>query len=601
MSDDKLRNIRHTLAHLLAMAAREFDPTVKLGIGPTIEDGFYYDFQFTKAPAAEDIKGLEKTMRKLIGQKLEMKGKEISLEEGKALFNDQPFKLELLEEYAGEGKTLTAYTIGLPAAHLPNERGQAAATAQAGDFTDLCKGGHIENTGEIPADAFTLTRIAGAYWRGDEKNPMLTRIYGFAFNSKKELDLHVHMLEEAKKRDHRKIGKELGLFVFSDLVGPGLPLWTPKGTIIRELLNDYVWELRKKRGFMKVTIPHITKRDLYETSGHWQKFSEELFRIKTREGKEYAMKPMNCPHHTQIFASEGRSYRDMPQRYTETTMVYRDEQSGELSGLTRVLAITQDDAHVFCRENQIADEMFQVWDIIDAFYGTFGYKKIQVRFSRHDPDKFEKYLGTPEVWKKAEDALRELLKKRGVKDYIDGAGEAAMYGPKIDFLATDSLGRVFQIATMQLDFNLPERFDLTCVNEKGEKERIVMIHCAIMGSIERFTAALIEHTGGNFPLWLSPVQVAILPIGEAHQEFAREVDAALRKADIRTDLNFDNESLGKKIRGTKLQKIPYTIVIGDAEVSAKEVTLESRDKGKLGQYSVEKLLAFLGEEIKAKR
>ena len=266
-----------------------------------------------------------------------------------------------------------------------------------------------------------------------------------------------------------------------------------------------------------------------------------------------------------------------------------------------MLAITQDDAHVFCRENQIADEMFQVWDIIDAFYGTFGYKKIQVRFSRHDPDKFEKYLGTPEVWKKAEDALRELLKKRGVKDYIDGAGEAAMYGPKIDFLATDSLGRVFQIATMQLDFNLPERFDLTCVNEKGEKERIVMIHCAIMGSIERFTAALIEHTGGNFPLWLSPVQVAILPIGEAHQEFAREVDAALRKADIRTDLNLDNESLGKKIRGTKLQKIPYTIVIGDAEVSAKEVTLESRDKGKLGQYSVEKLLAFLGEEIKAKR
>ncbi|MEK7118348.1 MAG: threonine--tRNA ligase [Patescibacteria group bacterium] len=591
-SAEKLHNIRHTLAHLLAMAAKEFDPEVKPGIGPVTDDGFFYDFQFTKIPAPENLKEMEKTMRKLVNKKLPLTGREINKNDGEKMFAGQPFKLELLNEYAHEGKILTAYTIGLPTPHN---------ATQAGEFTDLCKGGHVENTGEIAADAFILTHIAGAYWRGNEKNPMLTRIYGYAFASKKELDEHLHMLEEAKKRDHRKLGKELGLFIFSDLVGAGLPLWTPKGTIMRELLNDYVWELRKKQGFAKVTIPHITKRDLYETSGHWQKFSEELFRIKTREGKEYAMKPMNCPHHTQIFASEPRSYRDMPQRYAETTMVYRDEQSGELSGLTRVLSITQDDAHIFCRENQVGDELFAVWDIIDEFYDTFGYGERRVRFSRHDPKQFAKYLGTQEIWKKAEDTLSAVLKKRGVDDFIDAEGEAAMYGPKIDFLAKDSLGRTFQIATMQLDFNLPERFDLVCTNEKGGRERIVMIHCAIMGSIERFMAALIEHTGGNFPLWLSPIQVAILPIGEAHKAFAKEIDEHLRKNDIRTELHLESESLGKKIRNVKLQKIPYSVVIGDAEVAAKEITLESRDKGKLGQHAPEQLLQFLQAEIAAKR
>jgi threonyl-tRNA synthetase len=575
----QLHNIRHTLAHLLAMAAKEFDPDVKLGIGPVTDDGFYYDFQFTNTPTLEDLKGFEKSMRKLVNKKLPMEGKEISKDDGAKLFAGQPFKLELLNEYAGEGKTLTAFTVG--------------------DFTDLCKGGHVENTSEIPADCFTLTRIAGAYWRGSEKNPMLTRIYGYAFASGTALDEHVKMLEEAKKRDHRKLGKELGLFVFSDLVGAGLPLWTPKGTIVRELLNDYVWKLRKSYGYQKVTIPHITRKALYETSGHWKKFSEELFRITTREGHEYAMKPMNCPHHTQIFAAEPRSYRDMPQRFCETTMVYRDEQSGELSGLTRVLSITQDDAHVFCRESQVGDEIFAIWDIIDTFYGTFGYTERRVRFSRHDPEKFANYLGTPEIWKKAEDAIRALMTKRGV-EFIDGKGEAAMYGPKIDFLAKDSLGRTFQIATIQLDFNQPVNFGLVCTNEKGEKETVVMIHCAIMGSIERFTAALIEHTGGNFPLWLSPVQVAILPISEAHHAFADEVGARLASADIRTKRYFESESLGKKIRDVKLQKTPYTIVIGDAEVTSKEVTLESRENGKLGSYNIEKLLAFLQTEIAEK-
>ena len=579
-NNEKLHNIRHTMAHLLAIAAREFDPGVVLGIGPTTDDGFYYDFKFTKVPTPDDLKAFEKSMRKLINQKLPMSGREISQAEGEKLFAGQEFKLELLNEYAAEGKTLTAYTVG--------------------DFTDLCKGGHVVNTQEISADAFKLTRIAGAYWRGSSDNQMLTRIYGYAFESGKELDDYIAMIEEAKKRDHRKLGRELGLFVFSDLVGAGLPLWTPKGTIIRELLNDFVWQLRKAKGYQKVTIPHITRKNLYETSGHWKKFAEELFKIETREGHLYAMKPMNCPHHTQIFASEPRSYRAMPQRFCETTMVYRDEQSGELSGLSRVLSITQDDAHVFCRESQIETEVFAIWDIIDTFYKTFGFSDLRVRLSRHDPKNFEKYLGTKEVWQKAEDALVALMAKRGITDYIDGEGEAAMYGPKIDFISRDSLGRTLQVATIQLDFNQPLNFGLVCTNEKGEKETIVMVHCAIMGSIERFMATLIEHVGGNFPLWLAPVQVAILPIADLHHAYASEVNAALVALDIRTNLNLESESLGKKIRETKVAKTPYTLVIGDQEVADKTVTLESRGKGKVGTFTLSELTKMLNEEITKK-
>lgn len=579
-NNEKLHNIRHTLAHLLALAAKEFDPTVKLGIGPVTDDGFYYDFLFTDAPSPDDLKSLEKTMRKMVNKKLPMIGREITKAEGEVLFSKQPFKIELLTEYADEGKTLTAYTID--------------------DFTDLCKGGHVENTGEIDPGSFTLTRIAGAYWRGDEKKPMLTRIYGFAFETAAELDAYTKMLEEAKKRDHRKIGKELGLFIFSELVGPGLPLWTPKGTILRELLNDYVWSMRKKKGYQKVTIPHLTKKELYQTSGHWTKYVDDLFKVQTREEREYVMKPMNCPHHTQIFNAVPRSYRDMPQRYAETTMVYRDEQSGELSGLSRVLAITQDDAHVFCRENQIEDEVFTIWDIIDQFYKTFGFSNLKVRFSRHDPEHFEKYLGTTEVWKKAEDAILSLMQKRGVTDYIDGKGEAAIYGPKIDFIAKDSIGRTQQIATIQLDFNQPLNFDLTCTNEKGERETVVMIHCAIMGSIERFLSVLIEHVGGNFPLWLAPTQIAILPISDAHHKFAKEVATLLEEKDMRVKLMLDNDSLGKKIRSAKIEKIPYMIVIGDAEVAAQKITLESRDAGKVGEFILGDLLQKLDKEIRLK-
>jgi threonyl-tRNA synthetase len=561
MSDNTLNAIRHTLAHLLATAVLEHDPKVKLAIGPTIDNGFYYDFEFSegKVPTPEDLKGLEKRMKHLIKQNLAMTGKEVSADDARKLFAEQPFKTELINEYAGEGKTLTTYTLGT--------------------FTDLCKGGHVEKTKEIDENAFTLSRIAGAYWRGDEKNPMLTRIYGIAFATKAELDAYNTQIEEAKKRDHRKIGKELGLFVFSELVGPGLPLWTPKGTVLREELNDFVWSMRKAKGYQKVTIPHITKKSLYQKSGHWDKYAEDLFRIKTREDNEYAMKPMNCPHHTQIFDSEPRSYRDMPQRYAETTMVYRDEQSGELSGLSRVLSITQDDAHVFCRENQIEAEAFAIWDIIDTFYGTFGFT-LKPRFSRHDPEKAEKYLGSKETWKKAEDAILALMKKRGVTDFIDGKGEAAIYGPKIDFMAEDALGRTHQVATIQLDFNQPENFDLVCTNEKGEKERVVMIHAAIMGSIERFLSVYIEHVAGNFPLWLSPIQVSIVPVLEKHHEYAKEIHAALKELGARSVLDTRDESLGRRIRDAKTLKTPYVIVVGDKELDTRSITLESRtEKG----------------------
>lgn len=408
------------------------------------------------------------------------------------------------------------------------------------------------------------------------------------------------MLEEsAKERDHRKIGHELDLFTTSELVGSGLPLWTPRGTILRQQLDAYVWELREKYDYQRVTIPHITKRDLYETSGHWSKFGDELFHITAREGREYALKPMNCPHHTQIFARKPMSYRDMPQRYAETTMVYRDEQSGELGGLTRVLSITQDDSHVFCRHDQVKEEFLRIWDIVDTFYKKFGFS-LRVRLSFHDPEQFDKYLGTKEIWKNAEDSLREIAKERGA-DHFEAPGEAALYGPKLDFMATDSIGREHQVATIQLDMNLPERFDLTCINEKGERERIVMIHSAIMGSIERFTAVLLEHLGGILPLWLSPAQVRVITIGEAHHAYASEAHAFLKKNGIRSELDMENESLGKKIREAKLQKIPYILVIGDKEIESKKITIESRDEGNIGAMGLEEFLSLVESEIKEKK
>ena len=408
------------------------------------------------------------------------------------------------------------------------------------------------------------------------------------------------MAEKDKKElpDHRRLGQELDLFTTSDLVGSGLPLWTPRGTIVRQELDQFVWEMRKARGYERVTIPHITKRELYETSGHWEKFADDLFRIESREGREYALKPMNCPHHTQIFKRKPHSYREMPQRYAETTMVYRDEQSGELGGLTRVLSITQDDSHVFCRTSQVKKEFFNLWDIVDIFYNRFGFK-LRVRLSFHDPKEKQKYLGTEETWKQAEDSLREIAKDRNA-DYFEAPGEAALYGPKLDFMATDSINRQHQVATIQLDMNLPERFDLTCVNEKGEHERIVMIHSAIMGSIERFTAVLLEHLEGKLPLWLSPVHVKLLPVSETHATYARHLFEEMLMGGIRVSLDDSAETLGKRIRAGKVEKVPYLIVVGDEEVNAKTATLESRDKGKLGAFPISEIITRLQEEIRAR-
>ncbi len=406
-------------------------------------------------------------------------------------------------------------------------------------------------------------------------------------------------MEKTNERDHRKLGKELDLFTFSDLVGSGLPLWTPKGTIVKNLLEDFVWQLRKVRGYEKVSIPHITKKDLYMTSGHWDKFKDDLFHITTREGDEFALKPMNCPHHIQIFARKPVSYREMPQRYAETTIQYRDEQSGELNGLSRVRAITIDDAHTFCRESQMKEEFLKVWDIIQEFYGAFGFS-LRVRLSFHDPKYPEKYLGDKAKWETAEKALREIADEKKANAF-EGIGESAFYGPKLDFMAKDSLGRDWQVATIQLDMNMPERFDLSCVNEKGEKERIVMIHAAIMGSIERFLSVILEHLEGKFPLWLAPVQVKVIPVRENHNRYAKEVYEMLKEQGVRAELDDSEGNLGGKVRDAKNSKIPYWIVLGDKELEAGKLTLESRDAGQLGQLTKEELVSKLLEEIKAKK
>ena len=405
-------------------------------------------------------------------------------------------------------------------------------------------------------------------------------------------------MSELNKNDHREIGKELDLFTFSNLVGSGLPLWTPKGTILRNLLDDFVWELRKERGYEKVEIPHITKKELYETSGHWDKFKDDLFRIKTREGDEFALKPMNCPHHTQIYARKPWSYRELPQRYANSTMCYRDEQSGELNGLSRVRSFTQDDAHVFCRIKDAKDEIKKIWEIVHIFYGSFNLK-LHLRLSLRDPDHPEKYLGNQELWEKAEKILKEVAAENKTK-YFEALGEAAFYAPKLDFMAKDSLDRDWQVATIQLDVNMPERFDLTCVNEKNEKERIIMIHAAIMGSFERFMSILLEHLGGAFPTWLSPVQVKVLPISEKHLEYAKSVYENLMQEGIRVEIDDSNETLSKKVREAKMQKIPYLLVIGDKEMESKEVTVESYTE-KVGLLPLSKFLESLQKQIQDKK
>jgi len=545
MSEEQLYKNRHSLSHIMTMAVLELYPDAGLGVGPVIENGFYQDYDLPEPISDEIFKKLEKRMREIIKQKISFEQHHVGFKEALKEYKDDPYKTELIKEL--------------------KEKGEKDVSFYKSDwFENLCLGPHVDSTQEIDPTSFKLTKVAGSYWRGDEKNQMLTRIYGVAFANKKDLKAHLAMLEEAKKRDHRKLGKELDLFTFSDLVGPGLPLFTPRGTVVRNMLDEFVWTLRRARGYAKVEIPHITKKDLYEKSGHWEKFEEDLFKIETREGHEFAMKPMNCPHHTQIYKRRKWSYRDMPRRYANTTMVYRDEQTGELSGLARVRSITQDDAHVFCRESQVKVEAFKIWDIIETFYGAFGFE-LSLRLSSHDPKHMENYLGDEKTWDKAVDEFKSWLKERKA-DYIEGVGEAAFYGPKIDFIAKDSIGREWQVATIQMDRSMPESFDLTCVNEKGEDERIVMIHAAIMGAIERFMAVLIEHVAGSFPMWLAPEQIRLSTVSEDYIGFAEELREKLADTGLRVELDASNEKVGKKIRDAAKMKIPWTIVIGEKEV-----------------------------------
>lgn len=576
--NNELNLIRHSLAHLLGAAVLDLYPESKLAIGPAIDDGFYYDIDLSKKVSDSDLPAIEDKMREILKIWKGFEGKEVSKKEALESFKGNPFKEELINELADKGEKITLYT--------------------SGKFTDLCRGGHVEDAQDIDPESFKLSRIAGAYWRGDSDKPQLTRIYGYAFENKKKLEEHLAMLEEAKKRDHKKLGPELDLFTFSELVGGGLPLWTPKGTILRDLLDDFVWQLRKIYGYQKVDIPHITKKDLYIKSGHWEKFKDELYKITTREGHLLAMKPMNCPHHTQIYARKQWSYKELPQKYASTTKVYRDEQSGELAGISRVISITQDDAHVFCRISQAKDEIQKIWEIVHSFYGAFDMK-LHLRLSLRDLEKPEKYLGSKENWDKAEAVLKEIAKNNDT-EYNEALGEAAFYAPKLDFIATDSMGREWQVATIQLDVHMPESFDLFCINEKGEKERIVMIHAAIMGSIERLLSVLIEHYAGAFPVWLSPTQAVILPISDKQNGWAKEVKRELEKSDIRVEVNSDSETLGKKIRKAEMEKIPYILVVGDKEVESKSIAVRQRGKGDLGQIKPEEFIKKIKEEIELK-
>lgn len=578
-----LHNMRHSCAHLLAAAVQELWPKVKLGVGPVIEYGCYYDFDLDHRITEEDFPKIEARMRELAAQGLKYEREDVPIIEAKNRLKsmNQPYKVELVEAIEKTGSTTLTGSKSSPGGQ-EQAKPTTVSFYTTGKFVDLCRGGHVENSREI--GPFKILSVAGAYWRGDERNSMMQRVYVACFPTQGELDAYLKQVEEAKKRDHRQLGAILDLFTFSDLVGPGLPLFTPKGTIIRNLLDNLVWKLRKVRGYQQVDIPHLTKKTLYEKSGHWDKFKDDLFKIISRDKHEFAIKPMNCPHHTQIYARRLWSYRELPQRYANTTKVYRDEQTGELGGLTRVRSITQDDAHVFCRSSQIKDEITAIWEIIETFYQTFNFD-LRVRLSFHDPKTPEKYLGDASVWQTAESELRQIAQARNLP-VIDGIGEATFYGPKLDFLAHDAIGREHQVATIQLDMNMPERFDLTCVNEKGEAERIVMIHAAIMGSIERFMAVLIEHVAGKFPTWLAPVQVKVLPIADRHLEYAKKVTAELTKDDYRVEIDDRSETIGKKIRAAQIEQVPYMLVIGDKEVAAHKVAVRSRDSGDLGVSSV---------------
>ncbi len=577
--DDNLQQIRHSLAHLLAAAVKQLYKGANNAIGPAIENGFYQDFDMAEFKVSEeDFPKIEEKMRQILKTWHAFEVKEVSVKQAKKDFADNPYKLELIEEFSKEGKTITEN--------------------DPGNFLDLCKGGHSENPQKELAH-FKLLSVAGAYWRGNEKNKMLTRIYGTAFHTEKELEDYLAMQEEAKKRDHRVLGEKLDLFTISPLVGKGLPLFTQKGAWLRELLNEYSQALRSAKGWQRVWSPHITKNDLYKISGHWDKFGGELFLVKSQETtNEMVMKPMNCPHHQQIYASKPRSYKDLPLKFMETTTVYRDEKAGELLGLSRVRSITQDDSHTFCLPEQIEQIYQELIDVTKEFYSKFGMP-LRARLSFSDPKNPAKYLGEPVLWKKAEGILEDIAKKSGL-DYFVAEGEAAFYGPKIDFMVKDSLGREWQLATPQLDFVQPARFGLEYVDSEGKPQTPVMIHFALMGSIERFLSVYIEHVAGNFPVWLAPVQMAIIPISEKHLEYADEITKRVQGLGFRVQTMNENDSLGKKIRQAEMQHIPYLLIMGDKEIEAGAVGVRQRGKGDLGQMPVEAFLEKIKREVTEK-
>lgn len=576
-SKERLAKMRHTAAHVLAAASRELKPETKLGVGPTTESGFFHDIQVEVNWTEQDLAKLEKTMKEIKKRNLPIVQREVRKDEARKLFKDDPFKLELIEQIAGE--TVDISDMG------------------DGWFVTLCEGGHVESTGQI--GEFKLTHLSGVYWQGKEENPQLQRIFGVLFETKQELSEYAALLAEAKKRDHRKIGQELDLFTFSPLVGPGLPLFTPRGTLMRRQLEDFVQSLQEAQGYQYVLIPHITKKELYETSGHWDKFKENLFHVRGSADTEFVMKPMNCPHHTQIYASQPRSYKDLPIRYAETTMVYRDEQAGELQGLTRVRSITQDDGHVFCQAEQIKEEVSKVLTIIDQFYSAFNFQ-LSFRLSLHDPEKSEQYLGSPQLWEQAESNLREILREKNIV-FTEAAGEAAFYGPKIDFTANDALGRKWQLATVQLDFNMPTRFGLTYMDSNGVEQTPVMIHRAIMGATERFMAILLEHYAGALPLWLSPTQVKVLPISDNQLPYANQVAKQLRAANIRVEVDDRAESIGKKIRDAQVRKVPVMLIIGKKEEEENKVAVRRRETGDQGLSNLAQIEAELVQEIKDRK
>lgn len=586
--------MRHSLAHITAQAVQHLWPEAKFGVGPVVENGFYYDIDLGETKISEaDFKKIEKEMRKIIAADYPFERSEKPIDDALewAKGADQPYKVELLNDLKREGTTLAseldAAVMGMElpagisgAAHDPVKSIVDVSFYTDGDFTDLCRGPHAESTGKV--GAFKLMRVAGAYWRGNDKNPQMQRLYGVAFATQEELDEHLAMLEEAKKRDHRKLGQELDLYTTSPLVGVGLPMFTPRGTVLREKVAALSNQLRKARGFEAVWTPHITKKDLYETSGHWAKFGDELFLVTSQEtSDEMALKPMNCPHHTQIFASKPRSYRDMPVRFLETTTDYRDEKTGELGGLNRVRSLTQDDSHVFCRPDQIADEVDGLLAAADELYNLLDMK-LRVRLSYRDDS--DAYLGELDLWQSAQAQLKDAVVKNGL-EYFEEEGEAAFYGPKIDFMATDAIGREHQVATVQIDFVQPERFGLEYTGEDGEKKTPVMVHSALLGSIERFLSVFIEHTSGWFPFWLAPEQLRILTINDTVMDYVEEITSILSEVILMKPVKYNevrwraddrNESLGKKIREATAMKIPVQLIVGPKDKEAREVSVRTQ-------------------------